>query len=202
MTLYIKRLKLMRAAARVQRCHTTPSIYRQSVGEHTFGLLAILNEIYSGTLEDHARLMIAVLQHDVAETITGDAPAPAKWMYPELEGALRIAEEGVRIDYGLGMSLTDHEKRVLKFCDFMELSIFAMEEYDMGNRHMQVMCGNALRAIETRKLHKVTEAADDLYQIMMNEAFSRWGTHLPDVADTWHGIPLVVQNYRSENDGK
>lgn len=192
------RLRVMRAAARVQRMHTTPSLHKQTVGEHTFGVLAILNEVYSGDLVILARLTIAVLQHDVPEVFTGDVPAPAKWMYPELEAGLRIAEQGVQVQYdlGLGVQITEAERRLLKYCDLMELAIFAMEEFDMGNKPMAVMCTNALIAVNERGLERISDNTRNLYEAVKADAHNRFGAILPLRTDAWHGIALTVQEYR------
>ena len=158
-----KRLRLLRNAARVLRCHNARSLHQQTVGEHTFGVLALLATVYP---QARAAVWQAALYHDVPESVTGDVPAPTKWRFPLLEEALKEAESGIRQEYALDILLSDHEKRVLKFCDYMELALFAIEECDSGNAHMASMARNALQGIERRGLIDVTESALALYDLV------------------------------------
>lgn len=158
-----KRLKLLRNAARVLRCHNARSLYQQSVGEHTFGVMAVLATVYP---EAPARLWKAALFHDAAESVTGDVPAPTKHRFKSLEEALREVEDIVRVDYALEAPLNTHERCVLKYCDYMELALFAIEECDSGNRHMASMARNALNGIASRRLTDVTPEALELYDLV------------------------------------
>lgn len=188
----ITRVKLWRAAARVARFHTVPTIRGQSVGEHTFGLLAILTEICTPS----ALLLKAALAHDAPECITGDVPAPAKWLHVELEDALRLVEGRLKREYDLIFGLDPRETRLLKFADMLELSIYSLEEVDMGNRHMAVMAYNAINAIKVRGLFDVTADANELYNEVVLSFHSKCGTAVPTV-DTWHGLPLVIKGVNS-----
>lgn len=158
-----KRLRLLRNAARVLRCHNARSIHQQTVGEHTFGVLALLATVYP---QARALVWQAALYHDVPESVTGDVPAPTKWRHKQLEEALRAVEDSVKQEYELHILLTEHEKRVLKFCDYMELALFAIEECDSGNSHMASMARNALRGIQQRGLTDVTPDALTLYDLV------------------------------------
>jgi 5'-deoxynucleotidase YfbR-like HD superfamily hydrolase len=158
-----KRLKLLRNAARVLRCHNARSQHPQTVGEHTFGVLAVLRTVYP---EASARLWEAALFHDVPEAVTGDVPAPTKHRFKLLEEALRGVEASVRDEYELEVHITAIEKGVLKYCDYMELALFAIEECDSGNRHMASMARNALKGIASRGLTDVTPAALELYDLV------------------------------------
>jgi Predicted hydrolases of HD superfamily len=188
----LARLKLMRSAARIGRNHTVPTIRNQSVGEHTFGVMAILFEIGQGEEGFDLDLLQAALRHDVPESITGDVPAPAKWLYPEIEFGLRAAESQIMDNFQLkGVALMPKQIRMLKFADLLELTIYSLEELDMGNRHMMVMAFNALHAIKSRELYNVTPAANDLYNEVASSYYMKAGTAVPTV-DTWHGTPLVI----------
>lgn len=193
----LARLKLMRSAARVARTHTVPSLRQQSVGEHTFGVLAILFEIAQRDKEFDVDLILKTLRHDVPETITGDVPAPAKWLYPELEIGLRIAETDIGNSFQLHTrALTPRQVQMIKFSDLLDLVIYSIEEFDMGNRHMAVMAFNALNAIRERKLMEVTPEATELYNEVVLSFHSKCGT-APPVVDTWHGTPLVIKGVNS-----
>lgn len=158
-----KRLKILRVAARVIRCHTTPTIHSQSVGEHTFGALNILYTIHHAP---SPQLVRALLWHDVAEAISGDVPAPAKKYVPLLRDALDELEEKVAKEYDLHGELTPMEDQLLFYCDLMELAIFAAEEADLGNAAAPVLMRRALAAIENSGVDGVTPAARDLFAII------------------------------------
>lgn len=189
----LARLKLMRSAARVGRFHTVPTIRGQSVGEHTFGVIAILFEIAEDDKEFCMDVLRVALRHDVPETITGDVPSPAKWLYPEVEIALRVAESEIENNYQLkGLALLPRQVQMIKFSDLLELAIYSIEELDMGNRHMSVMAFNALHAINKRKLFDVTSRALELYNEVSMSYMSKAGTATPTV-DTWHGTPMIIK---------
>jgi len=193
----LARLKLMRSAARVGRFHTVPTIRAQSVGEHTFGVLAILFEIGQGDPDFNIDVIYAALQHDTPEAITGDVPAPAKWLYPAVEVGLRAAERYVKDSFELrGVAMSPRQTQMIKFADALELTIYSIEELDMGNRHMAVMAFNALSAIQKNDLYSVNPAATELYNEVVLSYQCKAGTATP-VVDTWHGTPLVIKGVNS-----
>lgn len=159
-----KRLKILRVAARVIRCHTTPTIHTQSVGEHTFGALNIL---YTIDTAPSAQLVRFLLWHDVPEAITGDVPAPAKRYSKVLRAGLGEAEAKIIAEYDLmpDTDLTPKERDKAFYCDLMDLAIFAAEEADFGNAAAPVLMRRALAAISQRGLQGVTPAASDLYAL-------------------------------------
>lgn len=187
------RLRLMRSAARVGRMHTVPTLRPQSVGEHTFGVIAILFEV--GGILVTSDLIRQALEHDAPEAITGDVPAPAKWKYPELEKALIGGEEHIKASFDLGLGRTCLNSRqldLIKFADLLELAIYSLEEFDMGNKHMSVMAYNALKAIVNRRIESVTPEATQLYNEVAQSYYSKVGAATP-IVDTWHGTPLVIE---------
>lgn len=179
-----KRLKILRRAARVVRYHTVPTVYRQSVGEHTFGIVSILYTVCPNPSGD---LVKACVYHDVPEAITGDAPATAKWRHKELETVLKQYEALVAKEFGLTVSLSDHDARILKYCDLMELIIFSCEEVDSGNTSAAVIMRNGFRALVKRGLTDVTPEALSLYELVRVRAEKMYDIQLG--ADTFHGWP-------------
>lgn len=155
-----KKLKLLRTAQRVTRMHTMPTRYQQSVGEHTFGVLSIVLTIHPNATP---QLLRATLYHDIPEAVTGDVPATAKWRWPDMETALRGAEEWMRREFELSEELPSLERKVLKFADMMELLLFSLEEADAGDRKMVVIARNCITALRTRGLIDVTPAAYELF---------------------------------------
>jgi 5'-deoxynucleotidase YfbR-like HD superfamily hydrolase len=157
----LKRLKLMRSAARVTRFHTMPTLRTQSVGEHTFGALAVLCEI----CDPSATLLRAVLYHDATEPCTGDTPAHVKWLNPGIAEAMKLAEGMLEDRFELydRASLSEGERRILKYCDSMEAILFACEEFTMGNRLAAYVVMQTIGAIEKRGLTNVTPQAFELF---------------------------------------
>ena len=69
-------------ASRIQRWHTIPNL-KQSVGEHTYGVLVILTHFTNEaprvfTEDDKLKLYQVALTHDAPEIYTGDIPAPIR----------------------------------------------------------------------------------------------------------------------------
>jgi 5'-deoxynucleotidase YfbR-like HD superfamily hydrolase len=165
-----KRLKILRVAARVIRCHTTPTIHLQSVGEHTFGALNILYTIHHCP---SYQLIRALLWHDVPEAITGDIPGPAKT--PALKSVLSDIEDQIEKDYELYPGdLTPMERQLLLYCDLMDLAMFSAEEADIGNIAAAVLMRRALAVIERHGAQGVTPAAEDLFYMMKDRVLSRY----------------------------
>lgn len=179
-----ERLRLMRTAARVQRMHTMTCIRPQSVGEHTFGILALIIEVCDASFMQSAtdlmgistqeqiaersvlKIMTAAIYHDAPEAITGDIPSPVKWRHKAIETGLKDAEREIAKEFSIGIQLTDLEKSILKFCDLMELAMYALEEVDTGNKALAVVHRNAMSAIIDRKLTDVTPSALRLFDLM------------------------------------
>ena len=124
------RLDLMWRGGQVTRYHTVNLIRRQSVGEHTYGVMVMLNLLTGFSVSPG--LYEAALLHDVPEAETGDVPSPTKramasqgWDDFELKVLGR---------YGLGRPLlTPEEKRLLALADMLEGLRYTVQEVRMGN---------------------------------------------------------------------
>lgn len=171
------RLRLMRIAARIPRVHTRPPIHKQTVGEHTFGVLAILREV----CQPSVALYEAALYHDAPEAVTGDVPAPAKWDSPALTEALNDVEDDIIDRWRLPNSrnLNPQEERLLKFADLMELALFSIEEVNMGNRGMAKVAENALTHIAATELSDINSETLAMYSMALallqsGDALNQW----------------------------
>jgi 5'-deoxynucleotidase YfbR-like HD superfamily hydrolase len=145
----LRRFEMLRNAARTRRCHTQMVLHQQTVGEHTFSALAILDLVAPDCRMEVWR---ALLYHDMPEAFTGDVPAPAKWENFELENALRTVEARIFKELGLEFKLSAEEKKLVKFADVMDLVWFTIEEVQMGNQRLVGMAHRALDAVRERKL--------------------------------------------------
>jgi 5'-deoxynucleotidase YfbR-like HD superfamily hydrolase len=139
----LERLKILRAGGGVIRYHTWPTLRQQRVSEHTFGVMQILAEI-TPPAQLSRNLLLAAMNHDVSELLTGDIPSPAKTFYPDLRAAANAATTDFEESLGIRLSLTKKEAALLKWADMYECLIWSLEEMQMGNRRVQVIVRNAI----------------------------------------------------------
>lgn len=131
------------------RYHGLRMLYTDTVGHHSYNVAQILRHIASDLPRERQHLLLeAALDHDVAETVTGDMPAPAKRAIPGMREAFGIYEAKVMEENGLEVvehQLLEHEKRLLKAADAMDGMRFCIQERMMGNG----MVGSTYRAFES-----------------------------------------------------
>jgi 5'-deoxynucleotidase YfbR-like HD superfamily hydrolase len=139
----LRRIDILRAGASVQRYHTWRTLRRQTVGEHTHGVMTILIDITPPDLLSSS-LLCACAYHDISELLTGDLPSPAKREYPELKKAAHEATVDFETGMGLIMGLSTEQQKLLRFADIMECCLWALEELYMGNRYARRIVANAL----------------------------------------------------------
>jgi 5'-deoxynucleotidase YfbR-like HD superfamily hydrolase len=139
-----ERFQKIRDASHVQRWHTKRSIHRQTVGEHTFGVVAIILHLWPYS---HLNLIKAAMWHDIPEIATGDIPAPTKRKYPDLNMALQIAEHEFMVEHGLYEGMNSNEINRLKLADLAELVLYAHEEMQAGNKTFKVSYSNGVKYI-------------------------------------------------------
>lgn len=170
----LEKFYLLRQAARVERMHTQPLARQQTVGEHTFGVLALLDLVYP---EADTNMWRAVLYHDVPEAITGDVPATAKWNYPGMAKSLKGVEQGIEIKYDLlTVELSERDYAVLKYCDMMELAIFSIEEAERGDRNAIRVAYNCINFLKEQEY--INSAAANLFDYVtsyLNRSFPSKG---------------------------
>lgn len=172
LSLPFARLKLLRNAATVKRCHTVVVSRQQNVGEHSFSVLAILDFIEPLCSKE---LWRAALHHDALEAITGDIPATAKWRYPELSEALKGIEKHLNLEYDLEHQLSSDEADALKYADSMELILYSLEEMRLGNHEGASIASRVFDHMEKKGLNKINSRAEWLYDIGVAEFESLGG---------------------------
>ena len=131
-------------AGNVLRCHTLPVLHRQTVGQHTWRALVILHWLYAPALPP-AHLTYGLIMHDVPEVYTGDMPGDVKALNPKLANALDEIENKFIEEHGFAHTLLDHEQHTLSFCDRVDLVMYTVDEFEMGNLHMRHIVSNAFR---------------------------------------------------------
>jgi 5'-deoxynucleotidase YfbR-like HD superfamily hydrolase len=148
-------LESLYSSMRVSRWHTHAACVKQDVGQHTIGMLAVLEKFHPSP---SANLMRAILYHDAAEIKTGDFPHEMKEEFQEL----RAIEEFATAQYFAEKSfpeieLTAEEKLWLKFCDNYEVFVFLSQEVLNGN-----YLTGALREIMNKALARANDIAIQL----------------------------------------
>jgi len=81
----------------------------------------------------------------MAEYVTGDVPATAKWSNAALAHALMEFEIMIERIEGTQVDLTVEEHNYLKFADMLEFMWFVAEELSMGNSSMLRLWENGLK---------------------------------------------------------
>jgi 5'-deoxynucleotidase YfbR-like HD superfamily hydrolase len=125
----------IRKAGGVRRCHTARMIFPESVGEHSWGVAAIITQIDPSKSYE---LLKAAIFHDAAECVTGDIPSTFKENLradaPGMADVLEKWEEAILKKHGIKFKLTKKEKLLLAWADLLHLYDTASYEYAAGNR--------------------------------------------------------------------
>jgi 5'-deoxynucleotidase YfbR-like HD superfamily hydrolase len=133
----MNRFDMMIAGGMVERFHTGQTITTRTVGQHTFNMLVIADNVFEGETPDW--LSKAILYHDLHEVFTGDIPWPVK-QRPALKEAIDHMEHEINVEYGLTVKLTDVQYRMLKAIDMLEFLLYLMQERALGNsNHPELM---------------------------------------------------------------
>ena len=140
------RFKELYDAGAVTRFHTKRTIHTQTIAEHSWGVAMILTRICN----PRAELLRAALTHDLAESVTGDTPATAKWLHEPLKQALDIMEIAVNRHLGIDTELSKHELELLKWADMLELILYCESEVDMGNTKMEGIVRTGIAYLDAR----------------------------------------------------
>ena len=146
------RVKAIREAAFVSRCHAKTLFREYSVGHHSFNMMALLSILHP---EPSAELYRAILWHDVAERWTGDIPTPLKRQFPEIKEKLMVFESKLIGQLTKPFELKHEEKLWLKAVDMLDLWLWAREEVALGNKsmeHMEDECLNICKRMSEQGL--------------------------------------------------
>ena len=127
----VERVREMRAASRVERCHTTPHYGSYTVGQHSYDMANLLLILHP---DPSVKLLKAALWHDLHERWTGDVPTTTKQADPEIRRRLQVLEMRCNVHLGIAAVLTPDEHRWLKAVDRIDLWLWAEEQFQMGNR--------------------------------------------------------------------
>lgn len=142
----IQRLKGQMLAGDIKRYHTFSIIGSQTVGAHSYGVAQILRYLTNDKLS--CTLLMAALDHDVAEMATGDIPHVAKRGNESLRLAVNVLEAEFEKVLGIDHSLTKDEQKLLKMADLFEMLIFGVDQLLLGNRGGAVIIENILEVLQ------------------------------------------------------
>lgn len=131
----LKQLDLVMSGGAVKRFHVMPTLKEESVAQHSF-LVAWLVTIIEPN--PSANLLLACLQHDLAEVATGDIPSTSKRRFnlSTTEFEAEILKDAGHKNYVV--TLSDCEKRLLKVADIFSGMLFCLNEIIFGNSHPQL----------------------------------------------------------------
>jgi 5'-deoxynucleotidase YfbR-like HD superfamily hydrolase len=117
----------------VKRYHMKPTIKEQTVGAHSWRMVAVLIALWPDARRE---LICATAFHDVSERVTGDVPSPIKWSNPGLRIELNRITTDEEERLGIRYRLEPEEANVLKWLDYFEGCLFCLDEIQMGNRRL------------------------------------------------------------------
>lgn len=130
-------LGVLLASGDVLRFHTMPCLRRQTTGQHMWRTLVILHWLFYPNYPP-PHVSCSMMLHDVPEIHTGDTPGDVKADHEGLSNALTELEKAFFESMGIvDMPLTPLENKIIKVCDRADLLFHALDEYEMGNLHME-----------------------------------------------------------------
>lgn len=175
----LDRVKFVREASTVSRCHTVPHFGDYPVGLHSFNMLAMLRLLHP---DPPIRLVWAILEHDVPERLTGDIPAPTKWFKIVDRDQLVIAETAINIGvfgYSAEASMTQEDEKWLKGLDILELYMWCRDQEMLGNKNVHTMA-NRINKFIKGNTHLFAKEVVDLYW----ECYGSTWEMCPDLGET------------------
>jgi 5'-deoxynucleotidase YfbR-like HD superfamily hydrolase len=124
-------------ASLVRRYHTWPTVNVETVGQHSHGVAMIWCRLYGKPSGTDGHVLRHILEHDLAELWTGDAPFPAKARYPMMKAAHAHVETDANAALGVDTWGEFHPDTLarIKVCDLLQMYLFGLHELRMGNTY-------------------------------------------------------------------
>lgn len=151
---------VFRQGGRVRRCHTVPVVGHYDVAQHTYGMVSLLLALHP---DPPIELVKVIMTHDLAESVLGDIPWPAKHSNPDLKLSYDAAEDRVlkRVlgeQYSsLVCELNLYQKRWLAALDMIELWLWSLEQIDLGNQYAKQIETRCVAVIQSLELPSACE---------------------------------------------
>lgn len=137
-------------SGRVTRYHNTPMVTRQTIADHTWGVMVCLNWLLDDKVPAH--MLKAAMYHDVPEIVTGDVPAPAKADNSMLKDVLTLIENQVKTDLDIHVHTSEWEAAVISMADTMELMMHCKKEMAMGNKHAHKVFNKGMDYLHEKRI--------------------------------------------------
>jgi len=153
---------LYRAGA-VERFHTMPTHQRQTIADHSWGVIMIVLAISN---DPSVNLIKAAATHDLAESVTGDLPATVKWDEPQLRRELEALEQKFAIKHNIFPHLDKLEEEVLRWADMAELVMFCEGEIRLGNQNLAAIWRRGI--VRLLQMGFPTVKAEEFYHDYIN----------------------------------
>lgn len=164
-------LRSCRVLANLQRCNQLNRTKPYSVAEHSYfcAILALVlcdyeNHINQEKKLDTVKVIIRSLLHDAPEILTGDILYPVKYFNERVRANLEKMELDLvdnSLFKGLNEAVTENYKehvicakdrtpegRMMTAIDKIEIMLFALEEFEMGNRAFTHIMDTAMEILE------------------------------------------------------
>lgn len=125
-----QRIRALRAAGKVQRCHTWPYLGSYDNAQHSYEVAMLLYALHPNPSPN---LIKAALVHDSVELWTGDLPGPIKHNCKKLEELFKALEARVALKVGINVPITNEEYDWLKAADIAELWLWTIDQISLGN---------------------------------------------------------------------
>jgi 5'-deoxynucleotidase YfbR-like HD superfamily hydrolase len=160
----------------IPRWGIVPHINRQSVAEHSYYVALYADKIcrMKGVQPNiRAGAVAYALRHDAAESMHGDIPSPAKkrMLGP---GNIAAEDEKFKNEY-TAEDYDDHFppgeafiiKSVVALADRLDAAMWLKQEYDMGNKHVELLLGDLTEQtiVAAKKLFPEEEANQFFFYI-------------------------------------
>lgn len=176
----------LRHTAGVKRCHNEHVAGDPSLARHQWSAAMLALQLWP----DISRtLLLAILMHDVGETIAGDIPSPTRKLLPVVAREMDQLENEVMHELGLTRftePLSPLEQMQLKFVDVAELVLFCLEDRAKGNSLVVGMLEKAMRG---------------MFTVLMNLELAANGVvGGRDIAKAAQGLASKLQRWHGSND--
>jgi len=186
-----QRLLQISLNGKVTRWHTEAGQLNevQTIAQHSFNMVFILHAITPETLLDY-NLVMACLQHDMAERVTSDISKVAK-IHLGVENKLKELENRVIKEMGLlDISISSLKKEYLDAADMIELQLHLTDELLKGNDYAKIFI-DRVKKIRRKAYHlngRTKKIFDELDSALTDkEGFLR---RLQEI-DFWQSIKSV-----------
>ena len=158
---------LIQEGGAVKRYHAKNTIQQETVGLHSYQVAWLIDYL----MEDSPRkaiVLMAGLQHDITEAVTGDMPGPTKAALNS-KGDFSRLENKTLEDFGhrnYVEELLIEELRVLSLADYAAGLLFCIQERNMGNKFMVECYDNYMKVIDRLLNIRCSAKEADLVQFL------------------------------------